>query len=489
MRILPRHDVFIIYSQHEGAAFRLACALGEALLEVGITLPGYEEMDWFIPKAGGDAPDSPDTHPAEQTVNTPMLEWYFRGVKCVVVMAGQLTEGVRVELDTLAKDEKAPPAVVVSWGKEARHFQSLTPYATLRVSGRQGNATEDHAVRLRGWVWLAVMLNDLLALGPSGQWAIGDLLTRSREAAALVAGCGRFPEALRESARGALERPAKRRAAAVRLPEELTQHDALRLWGYWHAGASLLAARVTKNLPESQAASLDALRLRLDALCTAIDARFPGAMVLDAKGRAAAAEARFRLEGPPGAADADEPEGDEGAEGDEQFKLYMLRAIRHAESPSTAELALRDYECALEAAKDAKLVPAFRHNVLLQRAELLIKMGRVTEAIDDLDEVIAEEASADEYARFSARYHRGRAYFELGRWAGAIEDYTVVADDRRAPDATRLSARLRRGVAHAMAGETDAARLDYEAVIADPRAAEHTRRTAEHNLADLASRR
>lgn len=122
--------------------------------------------------------------------------------------------------------------------------------------------------------------------------------------------------------------------------------------------------------------------------------------------------------------------------------------------------------------------------MLIRRAELLMHMERLQQVVADLDAVLSDEASVDEYARFSARYLRGGAHFGLGQWASAIKDYNAVVDDQRAPDATRLSARLRRGVAHQKAGSLQAAKADYEAVLADPRASDSTRRVAQHNLDD-----
>jgi len=476
MRILPRHDVFIVYSQAEPEPFQLVRTVYDDLVEVGFTLPGYEEMDWFI-----DAP--------EPKVNTQMLEAYFKGAKCVIVMSRRLTAGVTVELETLAKDPAAPPVLAVAWGEEGPGHEAFVPFTTLRIARWRDPDAPDHARRLRGWVWLAVVLNDLLPLGPFGHWVIGDLVKSSREAAAIVAGCRRFPPALRDGAQGEGAPRRCRRAAALRLPETLTIDAALGVWRYWNGGAAVIAGHVIRNLPKPLSGSLEAVPLRMDAVCAALESRFPGAMVLDAKSRAAAAEARFRIDAAVRSADGeDAPETDSSAEGDEQFKLCMMRALQHAESPRTAELALRDFAGALQAAKDAKLGLPFRHNALIRRAELLINMERLDAALADLDEVIAGGATADEYARFSAHYLRGGARFDLGQWASAIEDYTAVMADRRAPDTTRLSARLRRGAAYVQAGNIAAARVDYQAVLADTRAAESTRKTAQRNLDDLAGR-
>lgn len=476
MRILPRHDVFIVYSQAEPEPFQLVRTAYEDLIEVGFTLPGYEEMDWYI-----EAP--------EPKVNTPMLEAYFKGAKCVIVMARRLTEGVAVELQTLAKDPSAPPVFAVAWGDAGPGHEALVPFTTLRIAQWRDVDARDHAHRLRGWVWLAVVLNDLLPLGPFGHWVIGDLVKDSREAAAIVASCRRFPPVLREPAQGETAPRPGGRAAGLRRPDTVTIDAALGVWRYWNGGAAVIAGHVTRSVPKPLSGALDTVRLRLDAICAALESRFPGGMVLDAKSRAADAEARFRIDAAvrtDGGEDASET--DSSAEGDEQFKQCMMRALQHAESPRTAELALRDFAGALQAAKDAKLGLPFRHNALIRRAELLIKMERLDAALADLDEVIAAGATADEYARFSAHYLRGGARYDLGQWAAAIEDYSAVMADRRAPDTTRLSARLRRGAAHVQAGDIAAAQRDYQAVLADTRAAESTRKTAQRNLDDLAGR-
>jgi hypothetical protein len=476
MRVLPRHDVFIVYSQAEPEPFQLVRTVYDDLVEVGFTLPGYEEMDWFI-----DAP--------ERKVNTPMLEAYFKGAKCVIVMARQMTSGVAVELETLAKDPAAPPVLAVAWGDTGPGHEAFAPFTTLRIARWRDADASDHARRLRGWVWLAVVLNDLLPLGAVGHWVIGDLIEGSREAAAIVAGCRRFPPALREAAQipGASGRDP--RAGAVQLPETVTIAAALGVWRYWNGGAATIAGHVTRHLPKPLSSALDAVRLRLDAICAALERRFPRAMVLDVKSRATEAEARFRIDAGVRSGDGDDaPDTDSSAEGDEQFKLCMMRALEHANSPATAELALRDFAGALQAVNDAGLALPFRHNALIRRAELLINMDRLDAALADLDEIVAAGATADEYARFSAHYLRGGARYRLRQWAGAIADYGAVMADRRAPDTTRLSARLRRGAAHVQAGDVAAARLDYQAVLADTRASESTRKTAQHNLDDLAGR-
>jgi hypothetical protein len=210
MRILPRHDVFIVYSQAEPEPFQLVRTTYDDLAEVGFTLPGYEEMDWFT--------DGP-----EPKVNTPMLEAYFKGAKCVIVMARRLTAGVAVELETLAKDPAAPPVLAVAWGEEGPGHEAFVPFTTLRLPRWRDRDAPDHARTLRGWVWLAVLLNDLLPLSPFGHWVIGDLVKSSREAAAIVAACRRFPPALRDGTQGesaSRPRPPCRRPAAARDPDD-----------------------------------------------------------------------------------------------------------------------------------------------------------------------------------------------------------------------------------------------------------------------------
>lgn len=476
MRILPRHEVFVVYSQAEPEPFQLVRVLYDELVEVGFTLPGYEEMDWFI--------DGP-----EPKVNTPMLQAYFKDAKCVILMARQWTAGVAVELETLAKDPTAAPVLAVAWGKKGAGHGTLAPFATLRIPRWRPQDAADHARHLRGWVWLSVVLNDLLPLGPFGHWVIGDLANSSREAEAIVASCRRFALAVPGAPPNKGASRHGRPASTPQLPQSLTSDATVAVWRYWNGGAALIAGHVIRSLPQALSGALDAVRQRLDAICLALESRFPGAMVLDPKSHAAAAEARLRVGAAVQARDGeDAPVADANAEGYEPFKVYMMRALQHAQAPRTAELALHDFERALQTVKDAKLGAHLRHNALIRRAELLLELDRPDAALADLDEVAAADATADEYARFSAHYLRGGAHYRLGHWALAIEDYGKVMEDRRAPDTTRLSAQLRRGAAHTQSGNIAAARADYEAVLADTRVAESTRMAAQRNLDDLAGR-
>jgi hypothetical protein len=87
-----------------------------------------------------------------------LLEAYFKGAKCVVVMARQLTEGVRVELDTLVKHEAAPLVIAGSWSEAVQSHETRTPSVELRLAHWCNADVLPPARCLRGWVWLAVLL-------------------------------------------------------------------------------------------------------------------------------------------------------------------------------------------------------------------------------------------------------------------------------------------------------------------------------------------
>jgi hypothetical protein len=480
MRVLPKHELFIIYSQSEAAPSVLVRELADALLEVGITLPGYEEMDWLLPDpaAHSHAPSA-----EQMVVNIAMLDAYISNAQCVLVAAQGRSEGVRIELERLAQCVPAPAVLALVWGKGEALDMVPAPLATLRIADwREGDAPR-HAKLLRAQIWLVGLLNRLLQCGGLGTAAVADLCVHHRDTATLIAGSSRYPEPLRSAARQALVPSRLRPRGASGLPESIRTEDALSLWREWRGGGALLAAEVARDLDVPLRQSWDELRTRLDMLCAALEQRLPGVLEHDIESSDRLVAARYRA-GLRLAPESTTEQSESEAAAVAQFQRCMLRADQQAEGPATAAAALRDFAAALEVAQS--LPAMFRCNALVERASLLGQMDRHGEALRDLDEVIANGAGGSEHVLFSAHMHRADIRFELRQWAAAIVDYEAVVADRRAAENIRLSARLRRGVAREMSGDGVAAAEDYRIVLGDPRASASTHAAAQKGLDRLA---
>lgn len=505
---LPRHHVFIIYSQASLPELRLVEALASDLLEAGVTLPGYEEMDWLVRKPGrprwrgyGSRIDpmryaAGDPRPfrhevIEDKVNVEMLREYFEGAQCVVFVAPyglQPSRGVLDELETLRREGHEPPVVAVAWWDEnERIIQDHTrAFHVYRIDRWKEADAARHAANLRGLVLIGTLLMRLHdELAPIGRVIVRRTAARHELLTAAVARTARFTVHPRGDVSKKFEAAPKAdtRTASGAPLDDATPEQAGALWRLWNGGTSRYLAHVSRRVSEQ--GIRDALFILYDALDTVTEqlkSRFPDACVEDAESARGLGESYLRFDLDRAAADAFTRALHLTGTPEERWELLGLRATARMSLDMTSAIA----DCT-RIVDEAPPDGPFWASALNLRLDARMGAGQLDEAIEDATRLLESPALSDEF-RFSARYQRGTARIKRKDWSEAIDDLSTVVQDRRAPDATRLSAQLRRGIALLEAGRLVEARNDFEVVRDDPRTAESTRRVVSHHLEEVKRR-